>query len=72
MKFFACPIPLCSCKQTVDAVVIGSLAAAVLASCVGCSYFRSPETTSKPWIQNYEGYSTNHTMLTPGTVLYGK
>ena len=52
--------------------MVALLAGAMLGSWVGCSYFRSSETASKPWVQSYEGYSTNHTMLAPGTVLYGK
>ena len=38
----------------------------------GCSHFDTSRSVSRPWLQNYEGYSTNRTILQPGTKLYGK
>jgi hypothetical protein len=65
-------IPIRSRKRKLHARIVAPLAGAALGLWVGCSYFRSSETASKPWVQNYEGYSTNHTMLEPGTLFYGK
>ncbi len=72
MKSVSDPIPIHSRERALRLLIVGLQAGAMLGSWVGCSYFKSSETASKPWVQSYEGYSTNHTMLAPGTVLYGK
>ena len=72
MRSVANSILVRSRKRQLRALIVAPLAGAMLGSWVGCSYFRSSEAASKPWVQNYEGYSTNHTILHPGTVLYGK
>ena len=72
MKSAAVQVPIRSRKRKLRLLIVGPLAGAMLGSWVGCAYFRSSEAASKPWVQNYEGSSTNHTVLEPGTVLYGK
>ena len=72
MRTAACPTILRLFKQQVAALIFVPLLGALVSVCVGCSHFETAESASRPWVQNYEGYSTNYTFLKPGTVLYSK
>ena len=72
MRTPARPTILRLLKQQWAVLIFVPLLGALVSVCVGCTHFDTGESASRPWVQNYEGYSTNHTFLRPGTVLYSK